>query len=141
MKAALGVSDRINEARARRGLRPRPVRAVVVGFPNVGKSALINRCAATRARPAHLSRPTARAHTAPRPRAPTCRAAGPGAAPSGALGARHGQGRTQTRARARRLLGRRLCESAAKPGVTRVLKWLRIGGQLDLLDSPGARAL
>ena len=77
-KAALRETVRINEARARRGLKPRPVRAVVVGFPNVGKSALINR-----------------------------------------------------------LLGRRLCESAARPGVTRTLKWLRIGGLLDLLDSPG----
>ena len=78
IKAALRETARINEARARRGLKPRPVRAVVVGFPNVGKSALINR-----------------------------------------------------------LLGRRLCESAARPGVTRTLKWLRIGGLLDLLDSPG----
>lgn len=77
-KAALRETARINEARAQRGLKARPVRAVVVGFPNVGKSALINR-----------------------------------------------------------LLGRRLCESAARPGVTRTLKWLRIGGLLDLLDSPG----
>ncbi|KAK9821941.1 hypothetical protein WJX81_006710 [Elliptochloris bilobata] len=77
-KAALRESARINNARARRGLKPRPVRAVVVGFPNVGKSALINR-----------------------------------------------------------LLSRRLCDSAPRPGVTRTLKWLRIGGLLDLLDSPG----
>ena len=81
-KAALRETARINEARGRRGLKPRPVRAVVVGFPNVGKSALINR-----------------------------------------------------------LLGRRMCESAARPGVTRTLKWLRIGGLLDLLDSPGELAL
>ncbi len=33
----------VNERRLSRGMRPRPVRAVVIGFPNVGKSALINR--------------------------------------------------------------------------------------------------
>jgi ribosome biogenesis GTPase A len=33
----------MNQRRRDRGMRPRPVRAVVVGFPNVGKSALINR--------------------------------------------------------------------------------------------------
>ena len=33
----------MNGKRAARGLRPRPVRAVVIGYPNVGKSALINR--------------------------------------------------------------------------------------------------
>jgi ribosome biogenesis GTP-binding protein YlqF len=76
--AALQVSETLNEKRRRRGLRPRPVRAVVVGFPNVGKSALINR-----------------------------------------------------------LLGRRVADSAPRPGVTRVLRWMRIGGDLDLLDAPG----
>ena len=33
----------MNQRRQERGMRPRPVRAVVIGFPNVGKSALINR--------------------------------------------------------------------------------------------------
>ena len=33
----------MNQRRKNRGMRPRPVRAVVIGFPNVGKSALINR--------------------------------------------------------------------------------------------------
>lgn len=33
----------LNERRRERGMLPRPVRAVVIGFPNVGKSALINR--------------------------------------------------------------------------------------------------
>ena len=75
---ALTVSESMNEKRSNRGLRPRPVRAVVVGFPNVGKSALINR-----------------------------------------------------------LLGRRVADSAPRPGVTRVLRWMRIGGELDLLDAPG----
>jgi ribosome biogenesis GTPase A len=78
-KAAAELSAQINAKRRERGLRPRPVRAVVVGFPNVGKSALINR-----------------------------------------------------------LLNRRACASAPKPGVTRDLRWIRIGADLDLLDAPGA---
>ncbi len=77
-KAALSVSKAINDRRKARGLQPRPVRAAVIGFPNVGKSALINR-----------------------------------------------------------FLNRRVCASAPKPGVTKSLRWLRVGGDLDLLDAPG----
>lgn len=43
LQAAQTVSVGINQRRQRRGMLPRPVRAVVIGFPNVGKSALINR--------------------------------------------------------------------------------------------------
>ncbi|MBR8830989.1 MAG: Ribosome biogenesis GTPase A [Chroococcopsis gigantea SAG 12.99] len=43
LKAAQTVGSEINEKRKSRGMLPRPVRAVVIGFPNVGKSALINR--------------------------------------------------------------------------------------------------
>ncbi len=42
-KATQSVGVAINQRRRDRGMRPRPVRAVVIGFPNVGKSALINR--------------------------------------------------------------------------------------------------
>lgn len=77
-KAASQISSSINSRRTARGLQPRPVRACVIGFPNVGKSALINR-----------------------------------------------------------LINRRACPSAPKPGVTRDLKWVRVGGALDLLDAPG----
>lgn len=42
-QAAKTVGDRLNQRRRERGMLPRPVRAVVIGFPNVGKSALINR--------------------------------------------------------------------------------------------------
>ena len=42
-QAAQAAGVEMNERRRDRGLRPRPVRAVVIGFPNVGKSALINR--------------------------------------------------------------------------------------------------
>ena len=42
-KAAQAAGVQMNERRQQRGMRPRAVRAVVIGFPNVGKSALINR--------------------------------------------------------------------------------------------------
>ncbi len=42
-KAAQVAGEQMNKRRRDRGMRPRPVRAVVIGFPNVGKSALINR--------------------------------------------------------------------------------------------------
>lgn len=42
-KAAQFVGVEMNRKRRDRGMLPRPVRAVVLGFPNVGKSALINR--------------------------------------------------------------------------------------------------
>ncbi|MEM8777477.1 MAG: ribosome biogenesis GTPase YlqF [Cyanobacteria bacterium P01_G01_bin.49] len=42
-KAAQVSGVAMNQRRRDRGMRPRPVRAVVIGFPNVGKSALINR--------------------------------------------------------------------------------------------------
>ena len=41
--AAKSAGVHINQKRRDRGMLPRPVRAVVIGFPNVGKSALINR--------------------------------------------------------------------------------------------------
>lgn len=77
-QAILQLGQSVNARRRQRGMRPRAIRVVVVGFPNVGKSALLNR-----------------------------------------------------------LLGRRVAESAARPGVTRQLRWVRLGGDLDLLDSPG----
>jgi GTP-binding protein EngB required for normal cell division len=42
-KEALKAGITINERRQRRGIQPRAVRAAVIGYPNVGKSALINR--------------------------------------------------------------------------------------------------
>ena len=77
-QAAMRAGVEINQRRRDRGMLPRAVRAVVIGFPNVGKSALINR-----------------------------------------------------------LLNRRVAESAARPGVTRHLRWIRISDQLELLDAPG----
>lgn len=77
-KAAQAAGVKLNERRREKGMLPRPVRAVVIGFPNVGKSALINR-----------------------------------------------------------LLGKRVVESAARPGVTRSLRWVRISEEMELLDAPG----
>ncbi|MDJ1168248.1 ribosome biogenesis GTPase YlqF [Roseofilum sp. BLCC_M154] len=77
-QAAIAAGAAMNERRRNRGMRPRPVRAVVVGFPNVGKSALINR-----------------------------------------------------------LLNRKVVHSAARPGVTRQLRWIKISSDIELLDAPG----
>ena len=43
VQAAQAAGVQMNQRRLTRGMQPRPVRAVVIGFPNVGKSALINR--------------------------------------------------------------------------------------------------
>lgn len=43
LRAAQAAGQKMNQRRTARGMKPRPVRAVVIGFPNVGKSALINR--------------------------------------------------------------------------------------------------
>ena len=42
-KAIVLAGKSVNERRKRRGINPRPVRAAILGYPNVGKSALINR--------------------------------------------------------------------------------------------------
>ena len=42
-RAILQQGRHVNERRARRGINARPIRAAILGYPNVGKSALINR--------------------------------------------------------------------------------------------------
>lgn len=42
-KQLIKIGAKINEKRQRLGIMPRPVRAAVIGFPNVGKSSVINR--------------------------------------------------------------------------------------------------
>lgn len=84
-KGAKELVRRVEEAAAAtmaklaaKGIRPRPVRAMILGIPNVGKSSLINR-----------------------------------------------------------LLGSTVVKTADKPGVTRGKQWIRIGKNLELLDTPG----
>jgi ribosome biogenesis GTPase A len=77
-QAAIRSGEALNARRAGRGMKPRPVRALMLGFPNVGKSALINR-----------------------------------------------------------LVRQKVVESARRAGVTRSLRWVRLGQDLDLLDAPG----
>ena len=43
--AIRGAARLVNEKRIRKGIKPRAVRCAVIGFPNVGKSALINKLA------------------------------------------------------------------------------------------------
>ena len=67
-----------NKKRLEKGLKPRSIRALIVGVPNAGKSTLINR-----------------------------------------------------------LVGKNAAGVANKPGHTKVLSWIRINKDIELLDSPG----
>ncbi len=78
LEAAKRTGHELNERRRSRGMRDRPVRALTLGFPNVGKSSLINR-----------------------------------------------------------LMRKKVVESARRAGITRSLRWVRMGQSLDLLDAPG----
>ncbi len=77
-QAAIRAGNKLNQRRKSRGMKERPIRALTLGFPNVGKSALINR-----------------------------------------------------------LVRKKVVDSARRAGVTRTLRWVRLGQQLDLLDAPG----
>ena len=77
-ETAIRTGEKLNARRKARGMKSRPVRALTLGFPNVGKSALINR-----------------------------------------------------------LVRKKVVMSSRKAGVTRTLRWVRVGQELDLLDSPG----
>ncbi|MFB5660586.1 ribosome biogenesis GTPase YlqF [Alteribacillus sp. HJP-4] len=62
----------------RKGIRPRAIRAMIIGIPNVGKSTVINR-----------------------------------------------------------LVGKKTAKTGDRPGVTKAQQWLKVGKELELLDTPG----
>lgn len=66
------------ERQLEKGIRPRAIRALIVGIPNVGKSTLINR-----------------------------------------------------------LAGRKAAATGDQPGITKAQQWIKTGGELELLDTPG----
>ncbi|WP_044731734.1 ribosome biogenesis GTPase YlqF [Geobacillus kaustophilus] len=72
------VKDKFEKMRAKGIKNPRPVRALIVGIPNVGKSTLINR-----------------------------------------------------------LAGRHIAKTGDKPGVTKAQQWIKVGKEMELLDTPG----
>jgi ribosome biogenesis GTPase A len=82
MKALVSQVERVSGDKiakmVAKGVKPRAVRAMILGIPNVGKSSLINK-----------------------------------------------------------LLGTATVRTADKPGVTRGKQWIKIGKNLDLLDTPG----
>ena len=71
-------NNSLNDVRKQKGLKPRSIRVLVLGAPNVGKSTLINR-----------------------------------------------------------LVGKKATKTGDKPGVTKELGWIKIGKNIELLDSPG----
>jgi len=77
-QAAIRAGQELNQRRLDRGMKNRAIRVLTLGFPNVGKSALINR-----------------------------------------------------------LVKKKVVSSSRKAGVTRSLRWVRLGQDLDLLDAPG----
>ena len=77
-QAAIRAGQELNKRRLDRGMKNRAIRVLTLGFPNVGKSALINR-----------------------------------------------------------LVQKKVVSSSRKAGVTRSLRWVRLGQDLDLLDAPG----
>ena len=78
IKAIENVSKEKRERDAKRGIKNRPVRAMVAGIPNVGKSTLINSVS-----------------------------------------------------------GKAMAKTGNKPGVTKGNQWIKLKGQIELLDTPG----
>jgi ribosome biogenesis GTPase A len=77
-EAKILLEDKFNKMRAKGILRPRAIRAMVVGIPNSGKSTLINR-----------------------------------------------------------LAGKNIAKTGNTPGVTRSQQWIKVGKEMELLDTPG----
>ena len=77
-QAAIRAGQELNQRRLKRGMKNRAIRVLTLGFPNVGKSALINR-----------------------------------------------------------LVKKKVVSSSRRAGITKSLRWIRLGQDLDLLDAPG----
>ncbi|MDX8362272.1 ribosome biogenesis GTPase YlqF [Cytobacillus sp. IB215316] len=71
------LQDKFDKMR-QKGVKPRPIRAVIVGIPNVGKSTLINR-----------------------------------------------------------LAKKKIAQTGDRPGITKAQQWIKVGKELELLDTPG----
>lgn len=71
------VSEKL-ERMVEKGMKPRAVRALILGIPNVGKSTLINR-----------------------------------------------------------LAGKKIAKTGDRPGITKKQQWIKVGKEMDLLDTPG----
>src|SRR5699024_1042335 len=77
-QAAEAILKEKRERQKAKGIRPRAIRAMIVGIPNVGKSTLINR-----------------------------------------------------------LVKRNIAKTGNMPGVTKAQQWIKVGKELELLDTPG----
>ncbi len=77
-KAAQEILEEKWERMKSRGMKPRAIRAMIVGIPNVGKSTLINR-----------------------------------------------------------LAKKNLAKTGNMPGVTKAQQWIKVGKEIELLDTPG----
>lgn len=75
---SLELNAPLIEKQKKRGIRPRALRAMIVGIPNVGKSTMINS-----------------------------------------------------------LAGRKAAQTGDRPGVTKSLQWIKVGNDLEVLDTPG----
>ncbi|MBS4207643.1 ribosome biogenesis GTPase YlqF [Bacillus sp. FJAT-50079] len=78
VKAAQSLLEEKRNRQKARGIKPRAIRAMIIGIPNVGKSTLINR-----------------------------------------------------------LAKRNIAKTGNTPGVTRAQQWIKVGKELELLDTPG----
>lgn len=77
-EAALQQTERLQARWKRKGIKPRAIRAMIIGIPNVGKSTLINQW-----------------------------------------------------------IGKKTAKIGDRPGITKNQQWLKMGKEMDLLDTPG----
>merc|ERR1711965_1042254 len=126
-KAVLSAGEYVNQRRARRDIRPRAIRAAVIGYPNVGKSALINQLVGRRRVSSRVFRQrfSCRMHSMHRmPGVPSSFLAPFFPNVFSCLLA-HIYECVRRKSISRTLLAQ--AASADRPGVTRALQWIRLG--------------